>query len=77
MAINVTLVNSQSDDPILETQVPSDTTYGEFLKFNQVDTVNMVVSVRIGGERVTFDLDDEVEDGARITVTPEQIKGAF
>ena len=76
MAINVTLVNSQSDDPILNTQVAEGTTYQEFLNFNRVNTNSMVVTVRVDGERVEYALSDIVDDGARITVTPEQIKGA-
>ena len=76
MAINVTLVNSQSDDPILNTQIAEGTTYQEFLDFNKVNTNSMVVTVRVDGERVQYSMSDEVDDGARITVTPEQIKGA-
>lgn len=74
--INVTLVNSQSDSPVLNTQVPDGTTYRKFLEFNEVSLANMVVTVRVDSERIEFDMDDEIEDGSKVTVTPEQIKGA-
>lgn len=74
--INVTLINSQSDEPILNQEVADGTTYGELLNFNKVNTDKMVVNVRVDGERVSFSLDDVVDDGARVSVTPEEIKGA-
>ncbi len=74
--INVTLINSQSDSENLKQQLPDETTYRELLSFNKVNTNKMVVTVRVDGEKVSFDLDDVVEDGARVTVTPEEIKGA-
>lgn len=76
MAINVTLANSMSDDPILNTQTPDGTTYRQFLEFNKVSLSGMVLTARIDGERIDFALDDEMEDGVKLTVTPEQIKGA-
>jgi len=76
MALNVTLVNSMSDDPILNTQTPDGTTYRQFLEFNKVDLSGMVLTARIDGERIDFALDDEMENGVKLTVTPEQIKGA-
>ena len=74
--LNVTLINSQSDEPILNQEVADGTTYGELLNFNKVNTDKMVVNVRVDGERVSFSLDDVVDDGARVSVTPEEIKGA-
>lgn len=74
--LNVTLINSQSDEPILNQEVADGTTYGELLKFNKVNTDKMVVNVRVDGEQVSFSLDGVVDDGARVSVTPEEIKGA-
>jgi hypothetical protein len=74
--INVRLINAQSDDPVTNLTVPDGTTLGQFLELNRVNTDSMSVQVRLDGETVDWDMEDELEDGVRVTVTPEKIKGA-
>lgn len=74
--VGVTLVNSQSDDPVLPLTLPKGTTIQKLLDLNNVNTGNMVVTVKLDGEEIDYDLEDEVEDGMRVTVVPERVKGA-
>lgn len=73
--VSVQLVNSQSDDPVTNLVVPEGTTVGEFLTLNKVKTENSSITMRVDGESVDYDLDDELADGVRLTVTPTNIKG--
>ena len=73
--VSVTLLNTQSDDAVVALVVPTGTTVGEFLALNKVKTENATVTLRIDGQSVGYDLDDELEDGSRIVVTPTNVKG--
>ena len=73
--VSVTLLNTQSDDAVVALVVPTGTTVGEFLTLNKVKTENATVTLRIDGQSVGYDLDDELEDGSRIVVTPTNVKG--
>jgi hypothetical protein len=75
--ISVQLVNSQSDDPITDLNVPEGTTIQDFLDLNRVNTNNMIVTLRRNGHNVDYDsFDEELQDDTRVTVTPEKVKGA-
>lgn len=74
--VSVQLVNSQSDDPVTELVVPDGTTVGQFLDLNNVKTENASVTLRLDGQSLSYDLDDDILDGTRITVTPVNVKGA-
>ena len=74
--ISVTLLNSASDD-FTTLSVPAGTTVEQFLDLNNVNVDNMVVTLRVNQETISnWDLDDELQDGTRVTVSPEKIKGA-
>lgn len=74
--ISVRLINSASDDPVSNLELPATTTLRKLLELYNIDANSMNVQVRVGGEVVQHDLDDELEDGVRVTVSPEKIKGA-
>lgn len=76
MAKNITVVNSASDEPVSRQAVPDGTTYQQVLELNKINTTNMVVKVRLDGQELDWDADEEVTDGVKLTVTPTQIKGA-
>lgn len=74
--VSVTFINSQSDDPVSQLTMPSTMTVREFLDVNRVDTNRVAVTIRLDGEVYDYDLDDELEDGMRVSVTPQNVKGA-
>ena len=74
--ISVRLINSTSDDPVTNLTVPAGTTLGQLLDLNNVDVDSMSVQVRVNGSAVEYDMEDELTDGVRVTLTPERIKGA-
>jgi len=73
--ISVKFVDSQSEAPANLTLVAG-TTYRQFFDSASVNLDNMTATAKLDGDRIDYDLDDEIEDGVRISVTPDQIKGA-
>lgn len=74
--VNVKVIDSQSDTGIKNLQLPAGMTVRQLLEANRINLNNMTVRIRVDGEVVDYDLDDELIDGSTVTVTPTQIKGA-
>lgn len=74
--VNVKVIDSQSDAGIKNLQLPAGMTVRQLLEANRINLNNMTVRIRVEGEIVDYDLDDELIDGSTVTVTPTQIKGA-
>lgn len=74
--VNVKVIDSQSDAGIKNLQLPAGMTVRQLLEANRINLNNMTVRIRVDGEVVDYDLDDELIDGSTVTVTPTQIKGA-
>ncbi len=73
--IKVEFVNSQANEPVSKLDVPQGTTMRQILDLNNVTIEGMNVVYRIDGESIPYDMDDELEDGSRVSITPENIKG--
>ncbi len=74
--VSVRFIDGQSENGVQNLTLPETTTIRQVLEMNRVNLDKMSVTVKVDGVRVAYDLDDELTDGAQITVTPEQIKGA-
>lgn len=73
--ISITVVDSKNDSNQTMT-VPAGKTVRSLLTDLRVDLDKNVVMLKLDGERLQYDLDDELAEGTRVVITPEQIKGA-
>lgn len=75
--VKITVINSQdAGNEIQELSLPDTQTIRQLLESKQINTEDMTVRVRLNGQQVDYDLDDTLEDGSKVTVTPTNIKGA-
>lgn len=76
--VNVTLVCNSGQGVPRQLSVREGTTIGEMLQVNFDGHLDdFTVSVRIDGVSEVADLDDEVEDGSRVCLSPRKVEGAF
>lgn len=80
--INVRVINAQSDNEIQDLTLPETQTIRQLLDSNQINTDQMTVRIRVTGadgvsQQVDYDLDDALQNGSTVTVTPTNIKGAL
>ena len=73
--VNVRVIDSQTDG-IKTLNLPATMTVRQLLEANKINLDQMTVRIRVDGESVQYDLDDELIDGSTVTVTPTNIKGA-
>ena len=73
--VNVRVIDSQTDG-IKTLNLPATMTVRQLLEANKINLDQMTVRIRVDGESVQYNLDDELIDGSTVTVTPTNIKGA-
>lgn len=73
--VNVRVIDSQTDG-IKTLNLPATMTVRQLLEANKINLDQMTVRIRIDGESVQYDLDDELINDSTVTVTPTNIKGA-
>jgi len=75
--VNVTLVTNSGQGVPRQLSVREGATIGEMLNVNFDGRLeDFTVSVRLDGVSEVADLDDEVEDGSRICLSPTKVEGA-
>lgn len=75
--VSVRVINGQSESGAIQNlNLPETTTIREVLQMNKVNLDKMTVTVKVDGDRIPYDLDDEIQEGMSITISPEQVKGA-
>lgn len=75
--VSVCVINGQSESGAIQNlNLPETTTIREVLQMNRVNLDKMTVTVKVDGDRITYDLDDEIQEGMSITISPENVKGA-
>jgi len=75
--INVRVINAQSDNEIQDLTLPETQTIRQLLDSNQINTDQMTVRIRVDGQQIDYSLDDTLQNGSTVTVTPTNIKGAL
>lgn len=74
--INVRLIDTRADDPISDLTLPATMTYRKLVEANGVSLDKVTLTVRVDGTNISYNLDDQVHDGASVSVTPTNVKAA-